>query len=150
MTEFNKLCKKFEEMDALQYSAILAKKSAKVLPVLSEIGGSKADGVRIFAQYVLGAIAADGRLSEEEYLIVYPLLHAFFGEELDYETCKSAIRFLKPESKELNNVLNDMIDMFGLFDEDLKDDLIIICMLICAIDGKITPKEKNWLKELIA
>ena len=140
MTEFNKLCKKFEEMDALQYSAILAKKSAKVLPVLSKIGGSRADG----------AIAADGRLSEEEYLIIYPLLHAFFGEELDYETCKSAIRFLKPESKELNNVLNDMIDMFGLFDEDLKDDLIIICMLICAIDGKITPKEKNWLKELIA
>lgn len=108
------------------------------------------DGAGIYAQFVLGAIAADGRLSEEEYLIVYPLLHAFFGDDLDYGACKTAVRILRPESRELKKALNDMVDLFGTFDEELKDDLIIVCMLICAVDGKISLKEKNWIKKLIA
>ncbi|MBD5636794.1 MAG: TerB family tellurite resistance protein [Clostridia bacterium] len=150
MKEFNMLCKEVENLNVIEYGAILAAKSAKVLPVLNEIGGSKIDGAAIFAQFILGAIAADGRLSEEEYLIVYPLLHTFFGDELDYRACKAAVRFLRPESRELKKALDDMVDLFGLFDEELKDDLIFICLLICAVDGKVSLKEKNWIKKLIA
>lgn len=150
MKEFNQLCREFEKMNAVEYGAVLAEKSAKILPALSEIGGSKLDGVSIYAQFILGAIAADGRLSEEEYLILYPWLYAFFGEELDYGACKAAVRYLRPEGKELKKALDDMADLFGLFDEELKEDIITVCLLICAIDGKVSIKEKNWIKELIA
>ena len=150
MKEFNQLCREFERMNAVEYGAVLAEKSAKVLPALTAIGGSKLDGAGIFAQFILGAIAADGKLSEEEYLLIYPLLHAFFGDEIDYGACKKAVRFLRPESRELKDALNDMTDLFGLFDEELKEDMIIVCMLICAVDGKISIQEKNWIKKLIA
>ena len=149
MKEFNRLCKEFEELDVLSYSAILAKKSLKVIPALSEAAGSGLDGVTVFATFILGAIAADGKLSEEEYLLCYPLLHAFFGDEINYEECKFAARLLRPESRELKKAVKDMVDVFGNLSEELKDDIIIICLLICSIDGKISLKEKNWIKKLL-
>lgn len=149
MKEFNKLCKEFEELNILSYSAILAEKSLKVIPALKEATGSRLDGVTAFATFILGAIAADGRLSEEEYLICYPLLRAFFGDEVNYDECKIAARLLRPESRELKKAVKDMVDVFGKLSEELKDDIIIICMLICSIDGKISLKEKNWIKKLL-
>ena len=133
MKEFSKLCKEFEEMDVLSYSMILGKKALKVIPTLSAITDDGLNGVTIFATFVMGAIAADGRLSEEEYMICYPLLYAFFGDEVNYDECKKAVRLLKPEQ----------------LSDELKEDIIIICMLICSIDGKISLKEKNWIKKLL-
>jgi len=150
MKEFDRLCKDIEEMSADDYKTVLTAKAEKVLPALAKIGGSRLDGASIFAQFILGAIAADGKLSEEEYRIIEPMLHVFFGDEVDYKVCKAAVKYLRPESKELKDALNDMVDLFGLIDNDLKDDLILVCMLICAVDGKISPKEKAWIKKLIA
>jgi uncharacterized tellurite resistance protein B-like protein len=149
MREFDRLCKEFEEMDSLSYSVILTEKSAKVIPALSVVMDDGLSGVAIFAMFVMAAIAADGRLSEDEYALCYPLLHAFFGDEIDYEKIKSVVKQFKREGKELKKVANEMVDIFGQLSEDLKDDIIIICMMICAVDGKISLKEKNWIKKLI-
>ena len=149
MKEFQKLCKEFESLNVLEYGAILAAKSAKVLPALSAIAEDGEDGATIFATFVLGAIGADGRLSEEEYGLLYPLLHAFFGDAVNYEACKAAAKMLRPESRALKRALDDMVDVFGILSEDLKEDIVIICMLICAVDGKISLKERNWIKKLI-
>lgn len=150
MKEFNELCKEFEEMDVLSYGACLAAKSIQIVPALATIMEDGMSGVSVFATFILGAIAADGRLSEEEYALCYPLLHAFFGEKLDYEVCKRAVRYLRPESRELKKAAKEMIRVFGEVSEELKDDIILVCMMICAIDGKISLKEKNWIKKLIA
>lgn len=149
MKDFNRLCKEFEELDALSYGVILGEKSIKIIPALSAITESGIDGATIFATYVLGAIVADGKLSEEEYVLCYPLLHAFFGEHINYEDCKKAARLLRPESRELKKALSEMTDVFGQLSDELKEDLIIVCLLICSIDGKISLKEKAWIKKLI-
>ena len=73
----------------------------------------------------------------------------FFGDSVNYEDCKKAVRLLKPESVELKKAVKEMVDIFGQLSEELKDDIIIICMLICAVDGKISLKEKLWIKSLI-
>lgn len=106
-------------------------------------------GVEIFASFIFGAIAADGRLSETEYAVLSPLLHAFFGDELDYETCKKAFRQMRPEQKELKKTVDEMVDVLGLLSDDLKDDIITACLLICAVDGKVSLREKNWIKQLM-
>lgn len=149
MKEFDKLCKEIENLDVLSYGAVLAEKSVKVLPALSVVCGGRLDGAEAFATFIMGAIAADGRLSEEEYLICYPLLRAFFGDSVNYEDCRRAALLLKPESRELKKAVKDMLDVFGALSEDLKDDIIVICMLICSVDGKISLKEKSWIKKLI-
>lgn len=149
MTEFNKLCKKVEQLDVLSYGAILADKSAKIIPALSAITENGLSGTATFANFILGAVVADGKLAEEEYVLIYPLFRLFFGENVNYDDCKALVRALRPESRELKRYLDDMVDLLGLVSDELKDDIIIVCMLICSIDGKISLKEKAWIKQLI-
>lgn len=149
MSDFNKLCKEFEQIDATTYRALLAEKSLKVLPALMAITEDGLSGAEIFATFIMGAIAADGKLSEEEYLLVYPLLSLFFGDSVNYEDCKKAVRSLRKEGNELKKIVDEMVDVIGLVSDDLKDDIIIVIMLITAVDGKISLREKNWIKKLI-
>lgn len=149
MREFNLICKEFEQLDSLSYGVILAKKSAKILPALKNITKDGLTGAAIYSTFILGAIVADRRISEEEYALCYPLLRAFFGEEIDYNDVKKAVKLLKTESTELKRNVDEMVDILGELDDELKDDIVIVCMMICAIDGKISLKEKNWIKQLI-
>ncbi|MDE7454824.1 MAG: TerB family tellurite resistance protein, partial [Clostridia bacterium] len=146
---FDRLCKEFEQMDPLTYHVLLAEKSAKLLPRLAKASNGLENGATLFATFILGAIAADGKVSEDEYLLCYPALRLFFGDEIDYNTVKHAVKFFKPESKELKECVNALVDALGEDDEDLKADAILVCMMICAIDGKISLKEKKWIKQLI-
>ncbi len=136
-------------MDVISYVALLGIKSKRILPALIDITQDGETGVEIFASFIIGAIAADGRLSETEYELLSPLLHAFFGEELDYETCKKAFRKMAPEQRELKKSVDEMVDVLGLLSDDLKDDIITVCLLICAVDGKVSLRERNWIKQLI-
>lgn len=136
-------------MDVLSYVALLGIKSKRILPALIDITQDGETGVEIFASFIIGAIAADRRLSETEYELLSPLLHAFFGEELDYETCKKAFRKMAPEQRELKKSVDEMVDVLGLLSDDLKDDIITVCLLICAVDGKVSLRERNWIKQLI-
>lgn len=136
-------------MDVLSYVALLGIKSKRILPALIDITQDGETGVEIFTSFIIGAIAADGRLSETEYELLSPLLHAFFGEELDYETCKKAFRKMAPEQRELKKSVDEMVDVLGLLSDDLKDDIITVCLLICAVDGKVSLRERNWIKQLI-
>ena len=149
MKSFDELCNVFEEMDALSYTVLLTEKSATVLPALALVTGSIEAGASALATFALGAVAADGRLSEEEFALCRPLFAAFFGENVDFNTCKKAAALLKPESRELKKCVNDLVDMLGQLSDDLKDDVVLICMMLCAIDGKISLKEKRWIKQLI-
>ncbi len=149
MKAFDALCKEFEQLDAGTYTALLAEKSLNVLPALQAVAGSDVDGAELFASFILGAIAADGKLSEEEYLLCYPLLHAFFGDEVNYEDCKNAAKLLRSESRAFKKSLDEIVDFLGLLSDDLKDDVVLICLMICAIDGKVSAKEKSWIKKLV-
>lgn len=149
MKEFDALCKELENLDPLSYGVIIAEKSLKILPALAVITQDGLDGAAIFATFILSSIAADGRLSEEEYLLCEPLISAFFGDKINYEKCKADFKALRTERRILKKAVDDMVDVLGLLSEDLKSDIILVCMMICAIDGKISLKEKHWIKQLI-
>lgn len=150
MKEFDLLCKEFENLDVLSYSAYLAEKSSNVLPALQAVAENGIDGAEIFFSFIMGAIAADGKLAEEEYLLISPLLTTFFGKTVSYEECKKAFKLFKKETKELLKTVDQMVDILGLLSDELKNDIVIICLMICAIDGKVSLKEKKWIKQLIA
>lgn len=149
MKEFDNLCKDFESLDDYTYTALLARKSLKIIPALGAIYKDGLTGIEIFNTFILGAMVADGRLSEDEYLACYPLIKAFFGENVTYDDCKSVLKRLKKETSELKKNVDEMVDVIGLVSEELKDDIVIVCLAICAIDGKVSLKEKNWIKKLI-
>ena len=149
MKDFDKLCKDFESIDIDTYAAVLTEKAMKLIPALSAFSEDGLSGIEIFASFIYGAIAADGKLSEDEYALVYPLLHAFFGDSIDYNDAKRAFSSLSKEHKELKTIVDEMVDLIGFFSDEMKTDIVIVAMLICAVDGKISFKEKNWIKKLI-
>ncbi len=149
MKEFDQLCREFEQLDPLTYGVLLAEKAADIFPALALVTGSEEEGASLFATFILGAVAADGKLSEEEYALVYPMFHAFFGEEADYEACKKAVRSMRAEKKDLKETVDAIVDLMGLLSEELKDEIVLVCLMICAIDGKVSLSEKNWIKKLV-
>lgn len=149
MKEFDRLCKEFEEMDAATYTVLIAEKSKKIVPALSAITENGIEGLSLFATFIVGAVVSDGELSVEEFALTFPLFHAFFGEEISYGECDSIVRKMRGEGRELKKYVNDMVDVFGQLSEELKNDIVLVCLMICAIDGKISPQEKRWIKKLL-
>ena len=149
MREFDTLCKVYEQMDVVTYASVLADKAGRIIPALSEITEDGLDGITLFASFVMGAVVADGKLSLEEYAITFPLFKVFFGKEVNYEVCSSIVKKMRVERKLIKQYVNDMVKVFGLLSEELQDDIVLVCLMICAIDGKVSLKEKNWIKKLI-
>ncbi len=150
MFEFSKLCKAVEEMDPAVYAEVITQKSAKIIGALSAITQSGKDGVTIYLTFILTSVAADGRLDENEYAMLRPLLEKAMGREITYDDAKRIFTEAgldKP--KEYKRAVDQMVDMLGMVSMDLKTDIIIVCMMVCAVDGKISSKEKKWIKQLI-
>lgn len=149
MNDFNRLCKICEELDPVEYGAIIAGKALKIIPALNEITDDPDRTNAMLAAFMLASICADGKLDENEYVLMLPMLHAFFGNGFDFETAKALVKEFRPEGKELKEIVDFIVDILGEVSEELKDDIITVCLLICAVDGKITRKEKNYIKQLI-
>ena len=149
MKEFDRLCKEFEEMDVAAHADILAEKAEKLIPVLSGLTEDGIDGLTLFACFIVGAVVADGELSAEEFELTFPFFGAFFGDGISYEECNDIVRKMRRENKLLKRYADDMVDALGLLSEELKCDIVTVCLIICAIDGKISPQEKKWIKKLL-
>ena len=149
MREFDKICKEIDNLSASEYTTILAAKSVRLLTELKLLTAGGIEGDLAFITFIIGSVVADGKLSEEEYLLIYPLLEQYFGEEIDYEECKKLVRRSLSDNKDVKNLVNDMVDIFGQLSDELKEDAIVVCLLICSVDGKISLKEKMWVKQLI-
>ena len=149
MNDFNKICNIVENLNPIEYAAIITAKTAKIMPALKEITQDTADSLELLATFMIASVYADGKLDESEYLLLMPALKLFFGDDFDYDSAKELVKTFKPEGKELKKVVDEMVDMLGELSEELKDDIIIVCLLICAVDGKISLKEKKYIKQLI-
>ena len=148
MTEFDRLCEMFENIDPETYLSIIMERSVAVLQDLTVLSGDEAPS--IFMDFIIASIAADGRLDENEYILVRPYIEALFNMEVSYE---EAVRIFETagldKPKGMKDSVDRMVDVIGLFSREVKDDIIIICMMICAIDGVISEDEKDWIKQLI-
>jgi len=149
MKDFDLLCKEAEELDFLEYNVMLMQLGARVKPALRQLTDDPAEVNGMLAMFLIASVYADGKLDEAEYEMMLPLLESFFGEEVDFEEAKEMVKAFKPEGKELMKLMDSIVDMLGQLSEDLKDDLITICLLICAVDGKVSAKEKRYIKQLI-
>ena len=149
MKDFNELCKAVEELDPLEYAAVLGKYSLRILPVIRAFSEDGLDCAETFASFLIASVYADGKLDDTEYAVMSPLLHAFFGEDFDFESAKKLMKLFRREGKEIKKEVNYLVDFLGTVSEDLKSDIIFVCLLICAVDGKISLKEKAYIKQLI-
>ena len=149
MSDFDRLCKEVESLNPVQYTDVLRAKSAKVMIALSAITKDGLSGAEIFIGFVLGAVMADRKLDESEFSLIRPTLEAAVGREVTYEEVKVIFREDKKDAKDNEVILAAMVGAIGELSEELKEDIIIITLLICAVDGKISFNEKRYIKKLM-
>ena len=97
------------------------------------------------------AIIADDRISDEELLLLYTGMKVTLGEQADLEKCKQLAQETlkcKDDIKEAARLFAE--DYLALWEDDDKEDVILLCIALCAMDGVISDKEIRWLKELVA
>ena len=148
MLEFNKLCKAVEQLDPESYAAIIKEKSARVLTELALLTDPDT-AVETYFHLVMASVAADGKLAEEEYYLIRPVFESIKKREVSYEEAKLmfvAAGFDRPG--EYKKTVDQVVDLFGLVSDDVKADMITICLLVCAVDGKVSFSEKRWIKQL--
>ncbi len=148
MSSFDKLCKMFEQMDEKDFSDIFNSKSAEVLNALVDISG--AAGVDAYLHFILAAVAADGTLAEEEFAIIKPIFDREAGKDVSYDEAVSMFREMGlDDPAAYKDVVDTMVDIIGEYDENLKDDIVLLSLMVCAVDGNVTDEEKDWIRQLV-
>lgn len=62
----------------------MEEKSSRIIPALSEISADGLSGVQIYVDFVICAVAADGKLTEAEYQFIKPILDFSMEADVGY------------------------------------------------------------------
>ena len=150
MFEYIEKCKKFEKLSAFERFALLANKSLIVTNNLSKLGFNVNESLSLIATFILGSIVSDGEVNEKEYLLMYPALLRTFGDNFDFDSIKEAFKNDFKTRKELKNYLKDILSLLNNVSNELKEDIIDICFAIVTIDGKLSLKERIYMRKLFS
>ncbi|MCI8820036.1 MAG: TerB family tellurite resistance protein [Clostridia bacterium] len=147
MFEFKKLCNTLEELNPIERGVILAEKSVSVIKGLSGLN-IPLDPVKTLVTFIIGSVVSDNSINEKDYLYIYPSLVKAFGNDFDFISAKQAIGLAKDIKKEITKYTKEMISIISVCDEALAADIISLCLLITSVDGKISLKEKRYIRQL--
>jgi len=150
MSDFDALCTKLEQMDPESFSQIFNQLSVDVIENLAALTADGTDGVTAYLQFILASVAADGVMAESEFNLLKPIFDRMADKDLTYEEGVEIFKQMgldKPDA--YKDVVDTMVDIIGLVSEDLKDEIVMLCLLVCAIDGEVSQKEKDWIRQLV-
>ena len=128
MFEFTKLCNSFENLNVVERGAILAEKSVKVLGKLKLMAVPGIDPVETLSGFIIGSVVADGRLNEQEYLLIYPALLKAFGDDFDFASVKSAFAKDRDGRKAVRVYTESLLSLLADIDEDFREDIVTLCL----------------------
>ena len=147
MFEFKRLCNELETLNTVERGAIFAEKSVSVMKGLSGLE-VPLNPVRTLVSFIIGSVVSDGSINEKDYLYIYPSLVKAFGKDYDFSSAKQAIGLAKDIKKETTKYTKDMISIISACDENLATDIVALCLLITSADGRISLKEKRYIRQL--
>ncbi len=148
MFEFSKLCKEFEGLSTPERSAILTGKSVGIFAKLKQMNLPGVDPVQTLAGFILGSVVADGRVNEQEYLLMYPALLRTFGDDFDFDLVKKSFEGDRDGRKAIRKYTEDLLAFLSFADESLRSDIILLCLCVVSVDNKISPKEQRYIRQL--
>ncbi len=149
MFEFKKLCNEFERLSAVERGLILTENSVKILAKLRLSGENGKDSAQILACFLIASIVSDGKVNEQEYILMYPALCKVFGTDFDFTQVKEMVEKNVKDTKAVVDYSKEMLELLASSEESLREDLIILCLCIVSIDGKVSFKERRYIKKLI-
>ena len=68
---------------------------------------------------------------------------------LSYKDAKKAVGFMKKEAREMKKISEKMIEVLSEFSDELRKEIVLVILMICASDGKVSLSEKLWIQKLL-
>lgn len=149
MLEFKKLCDAFEDLSTVEKGLILTEKSAIITAKLHHLAIPGLDPLSTLAGFIIGSVVADGRINEQEYLLIYPALVHAFGDDVYLTFVKDTFRLSGDGRDMVTKYTEDMIQVLSFLDDGLREDVITLCLCVVAIDGKVSLREKKYIRQLL-
>lgn len=147
MFEFKKLCNDLEKLNPIERGALLAEKSVSVVSGLKKLD-LPFNPVETLVAFILGSVVSNGSFNEKDYLYMYPSLVKAFGKDFDFMSAKQALQIAKDIKKEIAKDTKEILSVIAMCDENLAADIVELCLLVTSIDGKISLKEKRYIRQL--
>ncbi len=148
MLEFQKLCKEVENLNSVQRAVLMQEKAHAVYDGLNNLNLHGMLPFEILAMFIIGSLVSDGSISEKNYLYIYPALLKTFGGKCNLEEIKRRYIVAKDIRKEIKNYTQEMITIISKCDENLTSDIIMLCLLVTSVEGRISLKERRYIKQL--
>lgn len=151
MTSLDEVCDVIRNCDKDVFNSIFDVKSSRVITALTGIADSGFDAISTYVNFIMAAVSADGKLTKPEYELIKPIFDMLNGSDSTYEDALGIFRQLNlGDSENLRDTVDRMVTMVGMISPDMKNDMILLTLMVCAVDGEITPEEKSWISQLIA
>lgn len=147
MFEFKKLCNELEKLSPTERGVLLAEKSISVVKGLNSLD-LPFNAVKTLVTFIIGSVVSDGSINEKDYLYIYPSLVKAFGRDFDFISAKQVLQIAKDIKKEIAAQTKELLSVIAKCDENLASDIIALCLLITSVDGKISLKEKRYIRQL--
>ena len=148
MFEFKRVCNRYERMSTEERRYLLTEKATSIFERLKNSCISGINPIEILFGFIIGSVTADGKINEMEYLLIYPILEKVFGDEIDFVAFKDSFQRSSDGKTLVDGYTSKMEHIFSLLDEELKRDVIMLCLGVTTIGGKITLKEKRYIRHL--
>ena len=147
MFEFKKLCNELEELNPIERGSLLIEKSVAVVQGLHALD-LPFDPVGTLVSFIMGSVVSDGSFNEKDYLYIYPSLVKAFGKDFDFMSSKQALQLAKDVKKEISKYTKELLSVIAVCDETLAENIVGLCLLVASVDGKISLKEKRYIRQL--
>lgn len=147
MFAWKKLCNELEKLGPLDRGALLVEKSISVVHGLRALE-LPFNPVETLVAFIMGSVVSDGVLNEKDYLYMYPSLVKAFGNDFDFMSVKQALQMAKDVKKEIADDTKKMMSVIAVCDQNLAADIVALCLLVTSADGKISLKEKRYIRQL--
>lgn len=148
MFEFAKLYGAFERSGTAERTSLLTERSSELLNALSGITIGDTDAVTVLAGFIVGSFTFDGKIRETEYLMIYPTLACVFGDDFDFTSIKEKFGTSTGGKRAIADYTEKMQCLLSLTNSDMKRDIIMLCLCIVSVDGKVSLKEKYYIRQL--
>ncbi len=139
MFEFEKMCRDYETLTYDERRSVLEEFAAVILPAITEVTG----GTESFRVLALASCAADGKLNEAEYALFKDVT----GLDLSYDVLEDDV--FDAKDRDLVSAADEVVDGFADLDVDICDAMIGFCLCLCSADGRLSLKERSFIKKLM-
>ena len=102
----------------------------------------------MLASFIIGSVEADGSISEKDHLNIFPTLEQAFGDLCDLAGIERSIKISKDVRKEIEGFTKQLLEILAEADETLGADIILLCLLVTSADGKVSLRERKYIKQL--